>query len=78
MRSEIRELEQKKNESLGTIAKTDEMQTVLAKLKKEKEELDKMVAEKTKELEKIKIFITRLKSKNPASSGEKKKGQISF
>ena len=78
LRKEIKELEEKRNESLGTIAKTDEMQVALNRMKKEKDDLDKLIAEKTKELEKIKIFITRLKSKNPAASGDEKKDQISF
>jgi chromosome segregation ATPase len=78
VRKDIAEIEEKKNESLGTIAKTDEMQSVLSKLKNEKAELDRLIAEKTKELEKLKIFITRLKNKNPSAPGDKKKDQISF
>jgi chromosome segregation ATPase len=78
VRNDLKELEEKKNASLGTIAQTDEMQVLLNKLRKEKENLDKEIAEKTKELDKIKVFITRLKEQNPAASDGKRKDQISF
>jgi chromosome segregation ATPase len=78
VRKELADIEEKKKESLGTIAKTDEMQSVLSKMKNEKAELDKLIAEKIKELEKLKIFITRLKNKNPSAPSDKKKDQISF
>jgi chromosome segregation ATPase len=78
LKKELKELEEKKRESLGTIAKTDEMQTLLNRLKVEREKLDKEIAAKSKELDKIKIFIARLKEKQPVPPDEERKDQISF
>jgi chromosome segregation ATPase len=78
LKRELKELEDKKTESLGTIAKTDEMQTVLNKLKVEREKIDKEITAKRKELDKIKIFIARLKEKQPVPTDEDRKDQISF
>jgi chromosome segregation ATPase len=78
LKRELKELEEKKRESLGTIAKTDEMQTILNRLKAEKEKLDKEISAKSKELDKIKIFIARLKAKQPVPPDDERKDQISF
>jgi chromosome segregation ATPase len=78
LKRELVELESRKNESLGAIAKTDEMQVVLNRLRAEKEKLIKEITDKNKELEKIKIFIARLKEKELTQGDVKRKDQISF
>ncbi|UCD19455.1 MAG: hypothetical protein JSU64_08610, partial [candidate division WOR-3 bacterium] len=77
-KKELAELEEKKNASLGAIAETDELQSLLSRLRASKDNLDRDIAERTKELEKLKIFISRLKESIPAEPKEEKKDQISF
>jgi chromosome segregation ATPase len=77
-REEMKELESRRKEASIIVAKAEEYKKSIVKMKSEKEELEKEISDRSKELEKIKIFIARLRETQSGTQKDGKKQQISF
>jgi hypothetical protein len=77
-------MERKRREAAIIVTEAEETKKIIGKLKAEKDTVEKDIVEKNKELEKIKIFIARLREAQVGSEKDKpvdkdgKKHQISF
>lgn len=78
LKKELAAMERKTSETMALIGQKDDVQRTLNSLKAVKEDLDREIAAKAKELDKLKVFITRLKSAHLPPPNPDKKDQISF